>query len=137
MPNFVKNPVFHYSDKSLYSSSSVSTSSSSTKLAEFDSLPTAQTAQKAEEKKTNPKEEITVKLRDADELDFIEIDLDKESTSFEQFKQLILTELEYDSQCKEILKIRKLPNVLIRNTKDIKRLQENQEIEVIFKSTNK
>ena len=121
MPNFVKNPVFPYSDKSLYSFKTSTTTT--TKSVESNNVNVNET-----------KNEITLKIRDAEELDFIEIDLDLENTSFEQFKQLIYSEFEYDTKMKEIVKIRKLPNVLVRNTRDIKRFKENQEIEVIFRS---
>ncbi len=72
----------------------------------------------------------TIKIRDIDEIDFIEIDLDTENTTIEKFKEIIKYELELNF---EILKIRKLPNILIRNNKDIQRLKDDQEIEIIFK----
>ena len=75
----------------------------------------------------------TVKIRDSEEFDFIEVDLDTGNTSFESFKEMIHKELGYNKTDAEIVKIRKLPNVLIRNTNDIKRLKESQEIEIIFK----
>jgi hypothetical protein len=59
--------------------------------------------------------------------------LDIVNTSFETFQEIIYQELEYEKTDVEIVKIRKLPNVLIRNTNDIKRLKESQEVEIIFR----
>ena len=78
---------------------------------------------------------ITVKIRDSEELDFIEVDLDIGNTTFDLFKEIVYKELEYEKKDAEILKVRKLPNVLIRNTNDIRRLKEDQEIEIIFRNS--
>lgn len=78
---------------------------------------------------------INVKIRDSEELDFIEVDLDIGNTTFDLFKEIVYKELEYEKKDAEILKVRKLPNVLIRNTNDIRRLKEDQEIEIIFRNS--
>lgn len=128
VPNFVKNPYFHYANGAFYSSS------------QLDSNPSSKPTELIEQKpivnginlKNDLNRLITIKVRDSDEFDFVEVDLDVEQTSFEQFKEIVLKELEYDCRQMNFLKIRKLPNVLIRNSRDIKRLKEQQEIEVVF-----
>ena len=75
---------------------------------------------------------ITVRLRANNDEDFIEIDLDKENTSFDEFKNILHKELSHVDKKLSICKIRKLPNILIRNNSDIIRLKNEQEIEVYF-----
>ena len=75
---------------------------------------------------------ITIRLKASTDEDFVEIDLDKENTSIEEFKEIIFRELEHIDCKSQIYKIRKMPNILIRNTNDLKRLKNEQNIEVIF-----
>jgi hypothetical protein len=75
---------------------------------------------------------ITVRIRANTDEDFVEVDIDKLSTTFEEFKSIIVKELDHLDKKLQIFKIRKLPNILIRNTNDIKRLKNDQEIEIIF-----
>jgi len=75
---------------------------------------------------------IAVRFRTNKDEDFIEIDLDKENTSYDEFKNIIYKELSHIDNKLSICKIRKLPNILIRNTSDIRRLKNEQEIEVFF-----
>ncbi len=79
----------------------------------------------------NSKSHITLKLRVHSDVDFIEFDVDTTTLSFTGFKQLCATELQIDAE--NIEKIRKLPNVLIRNDNDIRRLKTDQEIEICIK----
>jgi hypothetical protein len=130
VPNFIKNPPFHYANDSFYSPSD---------QIQSKELPVQNIESIKSIKNTNLgvfgsnealKFTKTIKIKDIDEIDFIEIDLDTENTTIEKFKEIIRDELELNF---EILKIRKLPNILIRNNKDIKRLKDDQEIEIIFK----
>ncbi len=73
---------------------------------------------------------ITLKIRLESDRDFIEIDFDRSNTSFEQFKSILANELQLGDDGRGIVKIRKLPNVLVRNDKDIERLRNEQEIEI-------
>ncbi|RNA35116.1 ankyrin repeat domain-containing 40-like [Brachionus plicatilis] len=128
VPNFVRNPQFHYVDKSL-----------------FDSEPTKQTLEPEVNKKNSNgttmaysapkvggKEMVTIRIRSSFDEDFIEVDIDKQNLDFEGFKKLCRAELDHVSESYKIHKIRKLPNILVRNTNDIKRLQNEQEIEFVF-----
>ena len=47
-----------------------------------------------------------------------------------EMKEILCKEL--DTKAEDIMKIRQLPNTLIRNEKDIKRLRDQQEIEVVL-----
>lgn len=78
----------------------------------------------------NNENEITIKMRTQLETDFIEVDFDPNDTSFEKFKLICKQEL--DLNYNEIIKIRKLPNIIIRNDKDIKRIKNGQEIEILI-----
>ena len=75
---------------------------------------------------------ITVRIRANTDEDFIEVDIDRLNAKFDEFKDIIVKELDHLDKKLQIFKIRKLPNILIRNTNDIKRLKNDQEIEVIF-----
>jgi hypothetical protein len=89
---------------------------------------------KSEIKTTTPSSNddnlITIKIRTNLEIDFIEVDLNTNKTSFDEFKRICIDELELKNMV--ILKIRKLPNILIRNDRDVKRLKDGQEIEIII-----
>jgi hypothetical protein len=83
------------------------------------------------EEMSNESSMITVRVRVNTDSDFVEFDFDKSTTTFEEFKELCVRELELERN-KAIKLIRKLPNILIRNIKDIKRLKNEQEIEICF-----
>lgn len=83
------------------------------------------------ERKTGETEMITIRIKCNFDEDFIEVDIDKLSTDFESFKKICLSELD-QSMSGSLVKIRKLPNILIRNSKDIRRLKNEQEIEFVF-----
>ncbi len=74
---------------------------------------------------------ITIKVRAHGDEDFVELDIDKRMT-FDQFKTACVNELDHITNGSPVFKIRKLPNVLIRKTADVKRLKQEQEIEFIF-----
>ena len=76
---------------------------------------------------------LTVKVRvaDSDETDFVEVEL--ESTSYINLVKTSCEEL--GVAIGDIAKVRKLPNVLVRKDKDIARMTEGQEIELVLKTT--
>ncbi|XP_076326408.1 ankyrin repeat domain-containing protein 40-like isoform X2 [Tachypleus tridentatus] len=76
--------------------------------------------------------ELVLKVRVAhlDDSDFIEIDLPGSNLTFKHLVDVCCCELGIDSET--ILKIRKLPNTIIRKDKDVQRLQNFQEIEIIL-----
>ncbi len=136
MPNFRKNPEFHYANKTLYSS--VQPAVSATQTLPPPPLPPAaatqpQTAVNAPSL-LMAAPTITIKVRAETDQDFIEMDIDSMNTSFDEFKATCLGEMERFEQSGLVVdRVRKLPNVLIRNTRDVKRLRDGQEIEFVFK----
>lgn len=78
-------------------------------------------------------EEIVLKLRiaNAEEEDFIEVDLDRSGLTFRNLETVCCQELGIEA--KNIKKIRKLPNTIVRNDRDMKRLLPFQELEVVLK----
>ena len=80
-----------------------------------------------------PGEEIVLKLRiaNSDEEDFIEVDLDRSSLTFQILQSVCCNELGIEAN--NIKKIRKLPNTIVRNDRDTRRLLPFQELEVVLK----
>ena len=83
---------------------------------------------------SQPGEEIVLKLRiaDTDEKDFIEVDLNRGNLTFQTLEKVCCEELGIEA--KNIKKIRKLPNTIVRNDKDTTRLLPFQELEVVLTS---
>lgn len=75
---------------------------------------------------------MLVKLRVADsgECDFVEVEV--EHLSFQGLLKACCEELEV--QPSDILKIRKLPNIWVRKDRDIQRMRDGQELEVVLTS---
>ena len=122
-PNFKKNPDFYYANKNFYSAAP--------NQKEVDPEPKLIDAKVNAQENTNDQNIITIKIRVHKQEDFVEIDIDR-NLSFEKFKQICIDELEIENEDLPIVKIRKLPNVLIRKTQDIKRLKNDQEIEFLL-----
>lgn len=79
-----------------------------------------------------PGQEIVLKLRiaDSEDGDFIEVDFHRSSLTYQNLKTVCCEELGIEA--KDIKKIRKLPNTIVRNDRDMKRLQPFQELEVVL-----
>ena len=71
-----------------------------------------------------------MRVADSEEEDFIEVDLDKSSLTFQFLVSVCCQELGIEA--KNVKKIRKLPNTIVRNDKDVKRLVPFQELEVVM-----
>lgn len=65
------------------------------------------------------------------ESDFYEVELP--SLSYEALLRACAEEIEVELS--QVVKIRKLPNVLVRRDRDVQRLKEGQELEVVLKDT--
>ncbi|KAF6771751.1 hypothetical protein AHF37_09926 [Paragonimus kellicotti] len=61
--------------------------------------------------------------------DFCEIEAPVETCDFNSFRALLASELSIDSS--RIKKIRKLPNIIVRNQADLRRLTTGTELEVV------
>jgi hypothetical protein len=82
----------------------------------------------------------TIKIKTNLDDDFVEVDLDLTNITIEEFKKICIREFDYvniDYDLMELDKIRKLPNILIRNTNDVRRLKDDQSVEFCFVNKNK
>lgn len=74
---------------------------------------------------------VKVRVFGSGETDFYEVEVP--TLTYESLVKSCAEELEVDTF--QIVKIRKLPNILIRRDRDVLRLQEGQELEVVLKET--
>ncbi|XP_012523077.1 ankyrin repeat domain-containing protein 40 [Monomorium pharaonis] len=81
-------------------------------------------------------DELVLKIRVANtsDPDFIEVDLPRSELTYQALLHLCCKELDLNLQ--QIHKLRKLPNTKLRRDKDIQRLQNFQEVEVVIDTTN-
>ncbi|CAH8450963.1 unnamed protein product [Dicrocoelium dendriticum] len=70
------------------------------------------------------------RLADQDDKDFFEFELPLETCDFSEFRTLLAKEFSIDPA--QIKKVRKLPNTVIRNESDLKRLVNGVELEVVL-----
>lgn len=83
---------------------------------------------------SNSDNEMVLKARVAnvEEKDYVEIELDRSSLTFDALLNLMCHELCIDKRL--VQKIRKLPDTIIRKDKDVKRLVDFQEMELVLTS---
>ncbi|KAL5017973.1 hypothetical protein ScPMuIL_003695 [Solemya velum] len=119
VPNYLAYPEFPYT------SNSSSTSSPSTSCVEQN------TGQR--KRPSMAEEELVLKVRiaNAPERDFIEVELPRDNLSLQALVNLMCEELSVDKRL--VHKIRKLPNTIIRKDKDVKRLVNFQELEIVLR----
>nr|XP_008162190.1 ankyrin repeat domain-containing protein 40-like isoform X1 [Chrysemys picta bellii] len=78
---------------------------------------------------------LKVRIQNLRENDFIEIELDRQELTYQDLLRVSCCELGVNQE--QVEKIRKLPNTLVRKDKDVARLQDFQELElVLMKSDN-
>ncbi|XP_068192878.1 ankyrin repeat domain-containing protein 40 [Antennarius striatus] len=79
-------------------------------------------------------QELVLKVRiqnpNARENDFIEVELDRQELTYRSLLRVCCRELDISSE--HVEKIRKLPNTMLRKDKDVARLQDFQELEVVL-----
>ncbi|XP_003382779.1 PREDICTED: ankyrin repeat domain-containing protein 40-like [Amphimedon queenslandica] len=144
IPNYLRNPPFPYTDTltersldltDLHISESKSNNDSKSNQSEinFDDASNGRNHSKSSvnDSEITAKESLRVKVRIANsgETDFIEVDV--QTLSYIDLLRNICEELEVSPD--DVSKIRKLPNVLIRKDKDISRLENGQELELVLK----
>lgn len=78
--------------------------------------------------------ELVLKVRVANTEDFIEIELDNDNLTFNNLIDICCNELEIAQG--SISKVRKLPNTIVRKDKDVARLQQFQELEIVQHSND-
>lgn len=123
VPSFKKYPEFHYTDQNLFSGGS-SASTVSKRVENGDPKPSSTRAKI-----------VTIKIRTNLDADFVEIELEPTNTSLDDFKKICLKEFDHvkiDPNVMKLEKIRKLPDVLIRNTNDVRRLKDDNAVEFCF-----
>ena len=64
--------------------------------------------------------------------DFYEVEVDKNNLSYENVLRVICEELEVDQH--DVQKLRKLPNTIVRNDRDVRRFAHLQELELVLES---
>ncbi|XP_066472243.1 ankyrin repeat domain-containing protein 40-like [Tiliqua scincoides] len=78
---------------------------------------------------------LKVRVQNPKESDFIEIELDRQELTYQDLLRVSCCELGVNPE--QVEKIRKLPNTLVRKDKDVARLQDFQELElVVMRSIN-
>lgn len=73
---------------------------------------------------------LKIRIANSNDPDFIEVDLPCNALTYQNLIKLCCNELEINES--QIFRLRKLPNTKIRRNKDVQRLQNHQEIEVII-----
>ncbi|XP_047612752.1 putative ANKRD40 C-terminal-like protein [Phacochoerus africanus] len=74
---------------------------------------------------------LKVRIQSHKENDFIEVELDRQKLSYQNLLKVSCCELGINPE--QVEKIRKLPNTLLRKDKDILRLRDSQEVELILR----
>lgn len=122
-PSYLAHPPFPYSSKSELQTSSFSTTNG-------DKL--SQSAVMNNHSHIPSDEELVLKVRVAhtEDPDFIEVELPRDHLRYEALLNLMCAELGVDKQL--VARIRKLPNTIIRKDKDVGRLQNFQEMELVL-----
>lgn len=156
IPNFKRHPEFHYADNTLYSSSSSSPPPPAPPLAPPQQSQTNHNQSLPHTKNNNTdliihqnnisshnnirngaSELITIKLRTNLDPDFVEMDLiPSEVASFERFREACMREFTHvhiNTERVFLHRIRKLPDVLVRNLGDLRRLKSNDALEFCFR----
>ncbi|NXY88442.1 ANR40 protein, partial [Alcedo cyanopectus] len=73
---------------------------------------------------------LKVRVQNVRDSDFIEIELDRQELTYRDLLRVSCCELGVNPE--HVEKIRKLPNTLVRKDKDVARLQDFQELELVL-----
>lgn len=73
---------------------------------------------------------LKIRLANSDERDFLEVELDRSNWCFESLLNLMCRELVVDRRL--VQKVRKLPDTIVRKDKDVRRLRDFQELELVL-----
>ncbi|XP_005092472.1 ankyrin repeat domain-containing protein 40 [Aplysia californica] len=132
-PNYLANPPFPYAAKngeeqsySDYLNQSVTQKSFASSSGDARYMPYPQGVDSVEVV-------LKARLANCDEKDFIEIELNRATLDYVSLLNLMCAELNVDKNL--VAKIRKLPDTIVRKDKDVKRLRDFQELEIVL--TNK
>ncbi len=126
IPNYLKNPVFPYYDVEVKESDTVIPSNTSENKAGSHLLENGISKLAVNDSATQT---VTFKVRVKEKgEDFVEVEVP--SLSYQSLLTSVCEELELSPS--DVAKIRKLPNILVRKDKDVLRLREGQELEVVL-----
>lgn len=142
VPNYILNPQFPYSESATefarrvgIPESTVRTTATSSGV--FDKNHALNRCDTNEtdcmERSTLEKDgHLVLKFRvaESNEKDFIEIELEREHLSFTALVDVCL--MAFNVEKSKLKKIRKLPNTIVQNDRDVKRLKQFQEMEVVI-----
>ena len=130
VPHYLEHPPFPYSDMSVPDSTSISETHTHTLKGSTQTVSIGRESIDTEEKEARSTDVgLTVKVRvcGSDESDFVEMEVP--ALTYSALLRACCEELDLSST--EVAKIRKLPNVLIRKDKDVQRMKEGQELEIV------
>ncbi|KAK7113598.1 ankyrin repeat domain-containing protein 40-like [Littorina saxatilis] len=127
VPNYLAHPPFPYGSDSQLPSSDHSASSGD-RISQSVIMNNHSSSMSSQN-------ELVLKIRVAytDDSDFIEVELPRVHLQYEALLNMMCAELGVDKQL--VWRIRKLPNTVVRKDKDVARLQDFQELELVL--TNK
>lgn len=133
-PNYMSNPPFPYIEPSYRSYSSSRSNMDYTAAVKQNQKDTTVMSQPPPTFVPDENEVVLkVRLANSDERDFIEVELDRSKLTYEALLSLMCKELTVERRL--VRKIRKLPDTVVRKDKDVKRLHDFQELELVL--TNK
>lgn len=72
---------------------------------------------------------LKVRIARTNDSDFIEVELKRNALTYQTLVEKCCEELEVDA--KDVVKVRKLPNTVLRKDKDVQRLEDFQELELV------
>ncbi|ESN92495.1 hypothetical protein HELRODRAFT_115846 [Helobdella robusta] len=78
-----------------------------------------------------PSSELVLRVKLENESDFIEVDFqDRNTLTFKQLFEILCNEFKIEKS--SMKKLRKLPNTIVRNDRDVRRLSDFQELELVL-----
>lgn len=137
VPNYILNPDFPYSESAAEFARrlGIHHSPMRTSASNSEGFNKSHALSNCNDKQLTPEEnegDLVLKFRIAgsDEKDFIEIELDRQCISFTALVDICLKE--FNVERSKLKKIRKMPNTIVRNDRDVKRLKQFQEMEIVI-----
>lgn len=133
VPNYIRHPQFPYASSGENSSSLNHVPDSPRRLPESVYHPTEHLHSVPQSRNFTPPSspELVLKVRIArtNDSDFIEVELNRNKLTYQALVEKCCEELEVDA--KDVVKVRKLPNTIMRKDKDVQRLSDFQELEIV------
>ncbi|XP_060071781.1 ankyrin repeat domain-containing protein 40-like [Ylistrum balloti] len=120
-PGYLANPPFPYTQPGYGGGTSAGQTTS-----------TVESASRPHQHNSLDENEIVLKIRlaNSDERDFLEVELERSNLGFESLLNLMCRELGVDRR--SVQKIRKLPDTIVRKDKDVRRMRDFQELELVL-----